>query len=81
MSGIFDLMYPKFNFDKNKKIRLISLFSGYDSQKLAFDYLGVDVEHYNAIEFDNYACNSLNEIHNTSFEPTNITKVGGGILI
>ena len=72
---IFSLLLPKYKIDKNKKIRLISLFSGYDSQKLAFNYIGVDVEHYRAIEFDKYAMQSLNEIHNTNFETKDITKV------
>lgn len=77
---IFSLILPKYIIDKNKKIRLISLFSGYDSQKLAFDYLGIDVEHYCAIEFDKYAIQSLNEIHNTYFETKDITKVNADEL-
>ena len=80
MMDIFSLLLPKYTIDKNKKIRLITLFSGYDSQKLAFDYLGIDVEHYRAIEFDKYAIQSLNEIHNTQFETTDITNVKGSDL-
>lgn len=72
---IFDLLLPKYTI--NKKIRLISLFSGYDSQKLAFDYLNINVEHYKAIEFDKYAIQSLNEIHNTNFKQTDIKNVKG----
>lgn len=77
---IFSLLLPKYTINKNKKIRLISLFSGYDSQKLAFNYLGIDVEHYRAIEFDKYAMQSLNEIHNTNFETKDITKVSADEL-
>lgn len=77
---IFSLLLPKYKIDKDKKIRLISLFSGYDSQKLAFNYIGVDVEHYRAIEFDKYAIQSLNEIHNTNFETKDITKVSADEL-
>lgn len=77
---IFSLLLPKYTIDKNKKIRLISLFSGYDSQKLAFNYLGIDVEHYRAIEFDKYAIQTLNEIHNTNFETQDITKVSADKL-
>ena len=58
-------------------LRLITLFSGYDSQKLAFNYLGIDVEHYRAVEFDKYAIQSLNDIHNTNFPTLDITKVKG----
>ena len=72
---IFSLLLPKYTIDKNKKVRLITLFSGYDSQKLGFNYLDIDVEHYRAIEFDKYAIQSLNEIHNTQFETKDITKV------
>lgn len=77
---IFSLLLPKYTIDKNKKVRLITLFSGYDSQKLAFNYIGVDVEHYRAIEFDKYAMQSLNEIHNTNFETKDITKVSADEL-
>lgn len=83
--SIFDLddNLPLFKIDTAKPIRLISLFSGYDSQKLAFDYLGIDVEHYRVIELDKNAIKSLNEIHNTNFPPLDITKIKGedlGIL-
>ena len=77
---IFSFLLPKYTIDKNKKIRLISLFSGYDSQKLSFDYLGIDVEHYRTVEFDNYACQTLNEIHNTNFETKDIKQISGGDL-
>lgn len=80
MTNIFEYLYPKYKLDPNKKIRLITLFSGYDSQKLAFDYLGINVEHYKAIEFDKYACQTLNEIHGTNFQPVDIKSVGGGYL-
>ena len=39
---IFDLLYPKFKIDK--PIRTIELFAGYGSTRLAWKYLGVDVE-------------------------------------
>lgn len=53
---------------------------GYDSQKLAFNYINKNVEHYRAIEFDKYAMQSLNEIHGTNFKTTDITTVKGGDL-
>ena len=77
---IFSLLYPKYTIDRNKKIRLISLFSGYDSQKLAFNYLDINVEHYRTVEFDKYAIQSLNEIHNTNFKTKDITKVSANEL-
>ncbi len=80
--SIFDLdeELPIYKIDRNKTIRLISLFSGYDSQKLAFNYLDIDVEHYRAVEFDKYAIQSLNEIHNTNFPILDITHIKGGYL-
>lgn len=78
--NIFDELYPKYVLNENKKTRLITLFSGYDSQKLAFNYLGKEVEHYRVCEFDKYAINTLNEIHNTNFETTDIKSIGGGYL-
>lgn len=78
--NIFDELYPRYVLNENKKTRLITLFSGYDSQKLAFNYLGKEVEHYRVCEFDKYAINTLNEIHNTNFETTDIKSIGGGDL-
>lgn len=77
--SIFDLDHnlTTFHIDPRKPIRLISLFSGYDSQKLAFNYLKIDVEHYRAVEFDKYAIQSLNDIHNTNFSTIDITKIEG----
>lgn len=78
--NIFDELYPRYFLNESKKTRLITLFSGYDSQKLAFNYLGKEVEHYRVCEFDKYAINTLNEIHNTNFETTDIKSIGGGDL-
>lgn len=78
--NIFDELYPRYVLNENKKTRLITLFSGYDSQKLAFNYLGKEVEHYRVCEFDKYAINTLNEIHNTNFETTDIKSIGAEFL-
>ena len=77
---IFSLLLPKFKIDNNKPLRLITLFSGYDSQKLGFDYLNIPVEHYRAIEFDKYAIQSLNEIHGTNFTTNDITQINADDL-
>ena len=53
---------------------------GYDSQKLAFNYINKNVEHYRAIEFDKYAIQTLNEIHGTNFQTQDITKVSANEL-
>lgn len=75
--NIFELLLPRYKIDKNKKIRLITLFSGYDSQKLAFNYLNINVEHYKTAEFDKYAIQSLNEMHNTNFQTKDIKELKG----
>lgn len=58
---IFDLLYPKYKIDK--PIRLISLFSGYDSQALALKYLGVNFEHYKTCEWAVKSIQALNDLH------------------
>lgn len=58
-----------------KAIRLIELFAGIGSQAAALKRLGVDFEHYKAVEFDKYAIKSYNAVHNTDFEVSDITNV------
>lgn len=58
-----------------KAIRLIELFAGIGSQAVALKRLGVDFEHYKAVEFDKYAIKSYNAIHDTDFEVSDITNV------
>lgn len=56
-------------FDGNKKfkidkpIRLISLFSGYDSQALALKYLGLEFEHYKTCEWAVKSIQALKDLH------------------
>ena len=58
---IFDILYPKFKI--NKPIRLITLFSGYDSQALALKYLGVDFELYKTCEWAVKSIQALKDLH------------------
>lgn len=58
-------------------LKLIELFSGYGSQALALKYLNIPFEHHFVCDFDKYAIQSYNDIHNTNFEPVDITKVKG----
>lgn len=48
----------------NKPIRLISFFSGYDSQALALKYLNLKYEHYKTCE---WAINSIQAIKDLHF--------------
>ena len=70
---IFDFMYEKYKL--TKPIRLIELFAGYGSQALALKYLNIPFEHHLVCELDKYAMQSYNDIHNTNFEPSDITKL------
>lgn len=76
--SIFDYIRKPFKIDK--PIRLVSLFSGYDSQAMALRRLGVDFEHYRAVEFDKYAIASLNAVHGTNFEVKDIKDVNADDL-
>jgi len=59
--SIFDIMYPKFKIDK--PIRLISLFSGYDSQALALKYLGADFKIHKTCEWAVKSIQALKDLH------------------
>lgn len=58
---IFDFLYEKFKIDK--PIRLITLFSGYDSQALALKYLGVPFEHYKTCEWNIKSMQAIKDLH------------------
>ena len=55
------MLYPTFKIDK--PIRLITLFSGYDSQALALKYLGVEFEHYKTCEWAVKSIQALKDLH------------------
>lgn len=74
---IFDFMVQN-NTYKNKKVkRVIELFAGIGSQAKALKNIGINFEHYKICEFDKYAVKSYNAIHETNFEPSDITKING----
>ncbi len=72
---LFDFTRQSFKVDK--PIRLIEVFAGYGSQSMALERLGVNFEHYRAIEFDKYAMASYNAVHGTNFVPTDVCTVKG----
>jgi DNA (cytosine-5)-methyltransferase 1 len=76
---VFDFN-AKESFKIKKPIRLIELFAGVGSQAMALRDIGAKFEHYRMCEIDKYAVKSYNAIHGTSFEPTDITKLGGADL-
>ena len=60
---LFDLIMPSYKIDQNKKLRLITTFSGYDSQALALKYLGVKFEHYRTCEWAVKSIQALKDLH------------------
>lgn len=74
MNNLFNTNEQSFHLT-SKPIRLIELFAGYGSQALALKYLNIPFEHHLVCELDKYAMQSYNDIHNTNFEPSDITKL------
>ena len=64
----------------DKPLRLIELFAGYGSQALALDYLNIPYESWFVCDSDKYAIQSYNDIHNTNYIPTDITKINANNL-
>jgi DNA (cytosine-5)-methyltransferase 1 len=62
-------------FYNQKPIRLIELFAGIGSQAKAMKNLGIDFEHWFVCEFDKYAIQSYNAVHNTNFTTSDVTKI------
>ena len=60
--------------DKNQHIKLLELFGGIGACSKALDRLGIDYEIADYVEIDKYAVKSFNAIHNTNFEPQDITQ-------
>lgn len=55
-------------------IKLLELFGGIGACSKAFDKLKIEYEIADYVEIDKYAVASYNAIHNTNFEPQDITK-------
>lgn len=70
--SLFDGNNP---FKINKPIRLIELFAGIGAQAAALRNIGADFEHYRICEFDRFAVQSYNAVHDTNFKTSDITKI------
>lgn len=55
------------------KLKLLELFGGIGACSKALERLGIDYEIADYVEIDKYAVKSYNAIHNTNFEPQDIT--------
>ena len=60
---LIDMIMPRYQIDPNKKLRIITTFSGYDSQALALKYLGVKFEHYRTCEWAIKSIQALKDLH------------------
>lgn len=56
-------LYERYKIPKNKKLRLISLFSGYDSQSLGLKYANIPFEHYKTCEWAVNSIQALKDLH------------------
>lgn len=56
------------------KLKILELFSGIGALTKALERLNIEHEIVDAVEIDKYAVASYNAIHNTNFEPQDITK-------
>lgn len=59
---------------QNQKLRVLELFGGIGACFKALTNLGIEHEIVDLAEIDKYAVKSFNAIHNTNFEPQDITK-------
>ena len=55
-------------------LKILELFGGIGACSKALEKLGIDYEIADYVEIDKYAVKSFNAIHNTNFEPQDITK-------
>ena len=55
-------------------IKILELFGGIGACSKALERLGIDYEIADYVEIDKYAVKSFNAIHNTNFEPQDITQ-------
>lgn len=55
-------------------LKILELFSGIGAYSKALSNLGIAHEIVDAVDIDQYAINSFNEIHGTNFGPQDITK-------
>lgn len=72
-TNMFDMLNMRYRI--TKPMRLIELFAGIGAQAKALENIKADFEHYRICEFDKFAVQSYNAIHNTDFETSDITKL------
>lgn len=60
-TNIFEIMKPRFSFDRNKTIKVFEAFSGIGTQRMALETLEVDFDIVATSEIDKYAVKSYEE--------------------
>ena len=55
-------------------LKILELFGGIGARSKALERLGIDYKIADYVEIDKYAVKSFNAIHNTNFEPQDITQ-------
>ena len=60
--------------ERVEMLKVLELFAGIGACSKALENLGIDHQIVDAVEIDKYAIKSFNAIHNTNFEPQDITK-------
>ena len=61
--SMFDSFWKRYKIPKDRRIRLIQLFSGYGSQMLAMRYLGVNCEDYKIAEWALKSIQAYKDLH------------------
>ncbi len=79
MNSQLDL-FSKPAISLDKPLRVITLFSGYGSQEMALERMGIPFEIWGMCEFDKYACSLYNAAHDTNFKTTDVRDIKGGDL-
>lgn len=74
---LFSVIYPRFMFPKQKKLRLVELFSGIGFQSMGMTLADIDHEQVATSEIDKYAIQSYEAIHGVSNNLGDISELNG----
>ena len=74
---VFGILYERFLFPKNHKIRLVELFSGIGFQSMGMKLANIDHDQVATSEIDKYAIKSYEAIHGISNNLGDISKLTG----
>lgn len=78
--NIFEMISPRFKFDKDVPIKVFEAFSGVGMQLMALNKLGIKYESVGYSEIDKYAIQSYQAIHQCDNNFGDISKIKGSEL-